>query len=321
MRIVAYTNLYMPMCRAGAQTTLRDLLRPLRDRHDITIVVDNGQGRTQPYLWEGIPVLPDARQAEDLGLLKSADLFVTHLQATAPASRIAEAYDIPVIQVLHADQVGEHEYLRHRCDFVVFNSYWLRDSFPEYHGPSAVVYPPVTPEEYRAAPGAAVTLINIADIKGSGVFYALAERFPSVSFLGVIGGYGDQDVRDLPNVTVIDSVDDMREVYGRTRVLLMPSTYESFGRCAIEAAASGIPTIAAPTPGLQESLAGAGIYCDTDDLDAWAARLADLLTPAAWSEASRQAVRRSSELATAAREQMATWCEVIDRFETTRKAA
>ncbi|MFE4971343.1 glycosyltransferase [Kitasatospora sp. NPDC056651] len=53
----------------------------------------------------------------------------------------------------------------------------------------------------------------------------------------------------------------MRErVYARSRVVLMPSSHESWGRVGVEAFASGIPVIAHPTPGLAECLGHAGIY-------------------------------------------------------------
>lgn len=315
MRIVAYTNLYMPTCRAGAQTTLRDLLRPLRERHDISIVVDNGRGLTEPYTWEGIQVFPDARQAHEMRVVHSADLIITHIQATYPATQIAEECDIPVVQLLHANEIGEHEYLQHRCDLAVYNSFWVRDSFPEFTGPSMVIYPPVNPEEYRTVPGKEVLLVNLADIKGSGIFYALAEEFPGVQFHGVLGAYGNQDVRSMPNVSISESVDDMRQVYGRTKIVLMPSVYESFGRCAIEAAASGIPTIAASTPGLRESLGNAGTFCDYDDLPAWRAALQRLLVDDNWAKASRRTLERSEELAEVTGNQMPQWCEAIESFE------
>jgi glycosyltransferase involved in cell wall biosynthesis len=316
VRIVAYTNLYMPTCRAGAQITLRDLLRPLKDRHDISIVVDNGRGLTEPYTWEGIPVFPDARQAHEMRLVHSADLIITHLQATFPAAQIADECNIPVIQVLHAnDELYEREYIRHRCDLVVYNSYSIRDSFPDFTRPSMVIYPPVSPEEYRTRPGKEVSLINIADVKGSDIFYALAEEFPSVPFHGVLGSYGKQDVRSMPNVSISENVDDMKQVYGRSKIVLMPSVYESFGRCAIEAAASGIPTIATPTPGLRESLGGAGIFCEYGDLPAWKAALQRLLSDDAWAEASLRSLDRSAEIAELTETQMSQWCEAVESFE------
>jgi len=53
----------------------------------------------------------------------------------------------------------------------------------------------------------------------------------------------------MANVTHHPNVHDMREVYGRARIILMPSLYESYGRVAVEALATGIPSIVAPTLG------------------------------------------------------------------------
>ena len=75
------------------------------------------------------------------------------------------------------------------------------------------------------------------------MFYALAERFPDQRFFAVEGSYGEQIIRtDLPNVEWLRHVPghQMREqVYARTKVLLMPSVYESYGRTAVEAMVAG----------------------------------------------------------------------------------
>jgi hypothetical protein len=184
--------------------------------------------------------------------------------------------------------------------------------------PVIVVPPPVRAEDYRTKPGQHVTLINATPDKGSAMFYALAERFPTARFLAVEGAYGVQDRRERHNVTWVEHVagDRMRgAVYRRTRVLLMPSVYESYGRCAVEAACSGIPTIAAPTPGLREALADAGHYAERNDVDAWAAHLGRLLTPAAWSAASEAALARAAELHTDADlDRWATAVEGVSRW-------
>src|SRR5262249_16718421 len=129
-------------------------------------------------------------------------------------------------------------------------------------------------------PGHSITLSNLWENKGPDTFYAMADAFPNEQFLGVRGGYADkdQDIRNRPNVTIRDNVNDFRRVLRDTKIMLMPSHYESFGRVAIEAAASGIPTIASPTPGLKEALGPDGYYAST--LDEWESQLEKLLTPA-----------------------------------------
>ncbi|MBQ1164104.1 glycosyl transferase, partial [Streptomyces sp. A73] len=82
-----------------------------------------------------------------------------------------------------------------------------------------------------AKPGGAVTLINCNPEKGGHVLRALAQRIPEQQFVAVRGASGEQvDYDGLDNVEVLAQVpgEEMAErVYGRTRVLLMPSSYES----------------------------------------------------------------------------------------------
>ena len=117
----------------------------------------------------------------------------------------------------------------------------------------------------------------------------------------------------MPNVEWVGHVPghQMRErVYARTKVLLMPSVYESFGRTAVEAMVSGIPVIAHPTPGLCEALADAGIYAHRDDLDAWQAALGGVLRPEAWQTASDKAAKRAADLDPAA--DLDRWCSAVE---------
>jgi hypothetical protein len=89
----------------------------------------------------------------------------------------------------------------------------------------------------------------------------------------VKGMYGKQFMLPRQNVKLVPNQQDARVVYRDTRILLMPSAYESWGRVAIEAAHSGIPTIAHPTPGLRESLGDAGLFVDRTDTDGWVREL------------------------------------------------
>jgi glycosyltransferase involved in cell wall biosynthesis len=184
-----------------------------------------------------------------------------------------------------------------------------------------VVRPPVWPEEYRTTRGDCITLVNCTTTKGVKILEELAERMPERKFLAVKGGYGEQKPPELDNVIVLDHMPgrEMRDaVYARTRLLLMPSDYESWGRVGVEAMASGIPVLAHPTEGLTESLAGAGIFCDRGDIGAWQAAIERLDDRSAYRDASRRARARSKALDPTA--DVAAWCAAVEEVAGARPA-
>jgi glycosyltransferase involved in cell wall biosynthesis len=193
-----------------------------------------------------------------------------------------------------------------RPALTVFNSNVVREQFPWVEN-AIVLHPPIVETDYRAAPGDAIAMVNLNSLKGAATFFALAGRLPDRSFLGVLG-WGEQAVpKDVPvNVTIIDPVDDMRTVYGQTRILLVPSAYEAFGRVALEAAISGIPTIAHPTAGVREALGDAATYVDRDDVDGWVAAVEALDDESEYTRRAAMARTRFSEVSK---------CEEFDTFE------
>src|SRR5690606_25483278 len=208
------------------------------------------------------------------------------------------------------------------CNLAVYNSEWMAEAAARFwdQNPKAarplreiVVRPPVRAADDRAPPGDEITLINLYPSKGADLFWKLAEAMPERRFLAVRGSYGEQDVRDLPNVDVVDNMpgaDMAASVYARTRILLMPSEYESWGRTGVEAYASGIPVIASPTRGLMESLGDAGIFVDRSDVDGWRRAIEALDDADAYKKASAAAKKRSRQLDPAA--DLAVWREAIE---------
>lgn len=189
--------------------------------------------------------------------------------------------------------------LDHGADLVIYNSQHVADAFTaKFPYPYEVLYPPTRPERHRTEPGDRVTLINLQPAKGSDVFYELVARMPDVEFLGVEGGYGEQRFDTHPNVVFQRQTTNMRDdVWARTKVLLVPSTYESWGMVGVEALASGIPVIASPTPGLLESLDYAGVFVPQNDVRSWERELRKLLdNEDVYAAASRLALKRSADL-------------------------
>ncbi|WP_073969493.1 glycosyltransferase family 4 protein [Streptomyces sp. CB02460] len=132
---------------------------------------------------------------------------------------------------------------------------------------SELIYPDIYScapvRDPRPAEQKYVTLVNPCGYKGIDVFLALADALPQVPFLAVESwGMTDRDRAALaarPNVVVHPGADDMEQVYGRTKVLLMPSLWdETFGYCSVEAMLRGIPVLAADVGGLREAKLGVG---------------------------------------------------------------
>ena len=148
--------------------------------------------------------------------------------------------------------------------------------------------------------GDCITLINANLNKGVHQFLALAREMPDRKFLGVLPYYGERTVPPSPeNVIWVPFDNDIRKVLRRTRILLVPSYYESFGRVAVEAMVNGIPVLYAKpainsvypggsTEGLQDWIEPAGIGLPRDATDQWARVIRELDSDDAYAERSQQ---------------------------------
>lgn len=317
MRVMAMVPAYPPSQGVGSWIMTHNLMRALvRRGHHADVVLSAAKG--EPYELDGVRVWPHVGKGDPFRFVDDADVIVAHVESATRAAAIGDIRGVPVVRIAHNSSALTESALRKRpMALTVFNSEHMAEAYGPFCGRHIVIRPPVDPVEYATTPGDLVTLINLSEDKGGEVFYALAERFPDRGFLGVVGGYGAQVLPhgdgDLPNVEILEHVpsDQMRDrVYARTRILLMPSAHESWGRTAVEAMASGIPVIAHPTDGLRESLGNAGNFVDRDDLDAWEKELRRLLDRRKWPAASRKAKARGSELDPS--EDLDVWCQEVE---------
>jgi glycosyltransferase involved in cell wall biosynthesis len=139
--------------------------------------------------------------------------------------------------------------------------------------------------------GDRITLINANVNKGVQQFVALARAVPDHKFLGILPYYGERTVPPTPdNVEWVPFQNDIRTILKRTRLLLVPSYYESFGRVALEAMINGIPVLYAKptansvfpggsTEGLDEWIRPAGIGLPREVIDEWVATIRTLDDP------------------------------------------
>lgn len=324
--MAALVHYYVPHYMAGSETMLHAMLRALVEAaHEVEVVVTEHQRGPVEYEHEGVRVRCAIRGHPVPALLDeiAPGVLVSHHQEAPHASRYAQmrrrgGRQAPFVAHLVHNTFGAPMTVtrRWRPDLLVFNTDWVRQHYAARRAippqsRTIVVHPPIWAEQHATAPGDAVTLVNLNRDKGAQLLYALAARMPEVRFAGVVGGHGQQIIRRASNVEILPHTANMRrDVWARTWVLIMPSIYESYGMAGVEAMASGIPVIAAPTPGLRESLGDAGVFVDRNDLDGWEREVRRLLDPAEWQTASKAALARSAELDPG--RELATWVEAVE---------
>jgi glycosyltransferase involved in cell wall biosynthesis len=260
--------------------------------------------REQRYEFEGITVWDFAGNAEKV--LPKADIVITHLEkgsnALHGAPHWCSRYHKPLARLVHNDrELFYFKAARDTSDLVIFNSLWLQEAYNATltaDWPQIVVRPPVDPAYYATDNTGAkdITLINLTENKGAKLFYDLARAMRSHSFLAVKGGYDQQMIDSGANLTVIDNQSDIRPVYARTRVLLVPSLIETYGRVAVEAMASGIPVIANETAGLREACGDAAVFLDRNRPTDWIDELKRLDDPTYYAKRSKAAKDRAAYL-------------------------
>lgn len=321
MKIAAFLYAFPPDRVAGADLMSADLLQGLAEAgHEVTVFTTMA---TRPRtVYDGSRAMLDGHHTTPAthhtshGYLhvenKVAwrkvggwDAIYSHPDLGDEPSRQARRIGIPYIAVVHNTDARTGRYLKaNPPDLTVWNAEATRVA----HGGEGglVVRSPLrVGDHYVGLAGLrdAVTLVNLTAAKGGNLFWRLADYCGSRIFIGVRGGWGQQIDRnptgvDLSNVRVLGPLPhhSMRAIWTMTRVLVVPSLSESWGRVAVEAACSGIPVIAHPTPGLQEAMGDAAWWVDRDDERGWLIALAMLDDPVVYADWSARGRARADVL-------------------------
>lgn len=262
MRIQALTLDYPPRRFIGSEMMTHRLLDALSDAGHF-VRVGTGTLKHNPG-FEGIDVTPH-------GWLDSgwADAYLVH------ADYAGQVLDRgrPVVAICHNLEPAVLVSLRrNQFSLVVANSDCMRQMLVDDGIESIVVHPPA-PKPSMVSEGELVTVVNLNENK-IGRFWDIARAMPEQGFLAVLGGYGDQLVPDdvPPNVDLVEHVRAHRmpeEVWSRTRLLLAPSSRESWNMTAGEAIAFGIPVLSTDLPGVRENLGPSATYLDAHDVGSW----------------------------------------------------
>lgn len=120
-----------------------------------------------------------------------------------------------------------------------------------------------------------ITMVNPrTELKGASIAVDLAQQLTEEEFL-IAGEFANPEnqktVESLPNVDLLGWVDDMRTVYDKTRILIVPSLVEEGGPRVIgEAFANGIPVVGTDRGGIPEFVGSCGeIVTSPKDISQW----------------------------------------------------
>ena len=216
------------------------------------------------------------------------DIVITQQLSIKYALENASGYGYDVYILLHGP--GQFRNYHPRCKLLIYNSDSLMESEKSYVDESIkrmVLHPTIDSSlteslerDSKLLKGSYITFIGSSSyniIKGSDVFVSLAYLVPEKDFLHVSKyqpinyekdkymGMKIEPVQPsytgLPsNMEIVEQTNKISEVYEKTKILIVPSVVESFGRVAVEAAINRIPVIASDLPGLRDATFNLAYY-------------------------------------------------------------
>jgi glycosyltransferase involved in cell wall biosynthesis len=305
-RIVWVMHSYVPNVRAGSEITAEAQIEYLKSRGWEVIVL--------VHRWcvpehKGVKIYPIQKgkileSPSITNLIKSADVLCVQNYNVQDFLFAVEPFQRPVVVFLHT-QNDNRDILSFRFGvpiYVVYNVNFLKLESNNTH-PSIVIHPKVDTKPFKLSKKDPkyVTLVNCNENKGGALLPQLARALPDVEFLGVKGGYHKQVIESdsPPNLKYIETQEDMRKVYEDSKIVIMPSKSETWGRVAVEAMASGTPVIVSRSPGLLECVGKSENSCDRNDVSCWVEKIQTLVkSPQAYAEASQKSLDRVNELDT-----------------------
>ena len=278
MKIVCIFPSYANKQLAGSEIGAHVINKFLVEQgHQVTVFCDT----IHETDFEGVRLLPNNTNRHSLEI-RSCDWVFTMFEWSNRAATIAQKYHKPCAVFFHT--ITKYSFLNNKHRFgdklhVIYNSNDMKAKM-NYNHKSHVLYPPVTGDVVRESDDKAeyVTLINLNLNKGGDFLLQLADLMPEVKFLGVQGGYMEQ-IMDLskPNIRYVEKTNNIKLVYELTKVLIVPSGYESWGRVAHEAMMNGIPVLSTDGSGISELIGKDGIYCERCLPAQWAREIRKLL--------------------------------------------
>lgn len=262
MSLAAFLHGYPPLWSMGGEISTHRTLSAVPGTVVFTTTHDS-------YYLDGVAVQPGSGSsfqcimddAKECG----ASVLFGHSTLSQSTIRAARKMHLPSILAVHAPpQFGGD--LRRAWHAATVRLYNTKAARKNWHDPKGwLLHPPVGgPSEMPNGPHDALTLTSSLLNKGAGRVLKLAERRHDQRFIIVESPahatHGDplfwEQVDRLDNVEVWPRLhpNEMGKLWAETRVLLVPSRYETYGMSALEAAWHGIPSVHVDTVHVREGI-------------------------------------------------------------------
>jgi hypothetical protein len=275
MTIVALSHGYPPFWNMGGEVSLHRSLAAMKGKKVVLTKTE------EPYVFEGIEV-KKIHTPDVLNINANPAPIISQLQELN-AKIVIGQNELSLVAVLAAKEMGAisivnvhtpPKYGKNIRQAVVYSDYAIyntQTSARLWGEPNAtVLHPPIKNIQPNVNfNGDAYTCLSSLKNKGVEVMLSLAERYPNKRFIIVRSpaepthGIPDleQKASRLPNVELHPRVkpEDVHKYFEQTRILLVPSSYETYGMSAIEAASYGIPSIHVDTPHVREGIGDAAV--------------------------------------------------------------
>ena len=308
MTLTAFLHGYPPGWSMGGEVSTHRTLRAVPGSVVFTQTKD-------PYTIDGVQVYPMIGRTiqtlmSDAEFVGASVLFAhsTMSQITVQAARRLK---IPAILAVHAPlRFGKD--IRHAwaaSKARLYNTEAARKDWKDTKG--WVLHPPVGRPPVVGwlglnGPHDALTLTSSLLNKGVRQTMELAQRWPDRRFIIVRSPahqtHGSVDFDDavalLPNVEVWDRLhpDDMHLLWAQTKVLLVPSRYETYGMSALEAAWHDIPSVHVDTDHVREGIGTAARLLQSHSTDELEIAVREVEADYdRWSDAARTRVEELAE--------------------------
>lgn len=274
MNILVIVELYFHKSKAGGERYLHHFLKQLKKftNYVPNVLIPNAE-EFKRYEFEGIIINETTENLEtSLNYILDADLVITQLMFSKDVIEFSMKHNKEIIWILHGYFQGFHKYMEYPDIVKVFNSKNVLCDFQSkdlkidnYH----IIYPFTDFFQFNEFKEKEkwkreyITFVNPCKNKGVETLIKIVEENPKRKFLIVEGGYMMEEqipyikqLMKFPNTHIIRNTDNMiKDVYSKSKMILMLSQYESYGLVVSEAASMGIPVIInKKTKGLVENI-------------------------------------------------------------------